>query len=627
MRRLPQIQRLDPVCLDEVKKLSSSSIFEELCDEIVAQSPRGTSSDTEQHESSEEDHSPTLLHAGGLAHRRRLILVTSVAAALLLVIVVSTTLISSNNPSGRTTTPWRAARALPSGTHFTSPLGPSGTWQLVGDVLGSGWKLATSGPPPSSLTCPSTPACYALAGNFASPRGGAPLLSESLYVSSDFGVTWSVLPMPTGFTATTRLSCADALSCSAGGTIKGHSIFITTTDGGHQWATSPLFGLTGDLYELTCSSGTHCHGIARPARVLPGTAAAEQAAQREFPHESFVTTTDGGLSWTTSPLPDADAVSEFNCYNASHCLVMGNRSLASAGVRSLADRFSGVNQELVTAIETFQRTSREEGQFPPGHPIPENTKSQTALLTNAFARFATSVSRLPWQSSDSGDVEALLRAASALPQDIGQNAAGLPTYWDTDLRTLDIAQVKIDLDIGVGSTGPGFFVRSTNDGGRTWTTGSSVVAELDSSNTLSCSSASSCMALSYQTTPNTPDVIVTSDGGATWLARSFPSDVPHPGVADLSCTSANDCWVSGTEAVPQVIGNVHNGDSPLILGTTDRGLTWTKLTFTVPPGARNPYGQSYQSIGSISCPTASACIALGEGAQGATTTPVYSYVR
>jgi len=46
----------------------------------------------------------------------------------------------------------------------------------------------------------------------------------------------------------------------------------------------------------------------------------------------------------------------------------------------------------------------------------------------------------------------------------------------------------------------------------------------------------------------------------------------------------------------------------------------------VPSGAPNAYGQSYLSIGSISCPAANTCVALGAAAQSSPTAPVYSFV-
>jgi hypothetical protein len=62
-----------------------------------------------------------------------------------------------------------------------------------------------------------------------------------------------------------------------------------------------------------------------------------------------------------------------------------------------------------------------------------------------------------------------------------------------------------------------------------------------------------------------------------------------------------------------------------VLGTTDGGSTWSRVTFRVPSSAPDYYGQSYMSIGSISCPAAGSCVALGEGAQSAPSTPTYSF--
>ncbi|MFZ0248460.1 MAG: hypothetical protein WAL61_00840 [Acidimicrobiales bacterium] len=111
----------------------------------------------------------------------------------------------------------------------------------------------------------------------------------------------------------------------------------------------------------------------------------------------------------------------------------------------------------------------------------------------------------------------------------------------------------------------------------------------------------------------------------SWTARPLPSDVPDPQLVSISCASPTTCWLSGQEAVPIVIGNVHDGGSSVILGTNDEGATWQRVTFSVPSGAPNYYGQSYLSMGPIACPTTRACVAIGAVAQGSKSTPVYSY--
>ena len=77
---------------------------------------------------------------------------------------------------------------------------------------------------------------------------------------------------------------------------------------------------------------------------------------------------------------------------------------------------------------------------------------------------------------------------------------------------------------------------------------------------------------------------------------AFPATVPLPTMSALYCPSSSECWVTGSEAVPQVIGRLHDGGSSVILHTTDGGLTWSRTTFAVPAGAPNPYGQSFTNV-------------------------------
>ena len=66
--------------------------------------------------------------------------------------------------------------------------------------------------------------------------------------------------------------------------------------------------------------------------------------------------------------------------------------------------------------------------------------------------------------------------------------------------------------------------------------------------------------------------------------------------------------------------------SPVLIGTTDGGSTWSKVVFSTPATAPNPTGQSYLSMGSVTCPTARVCLAHGMAAQNANYAPVYSLV-
>jgi hypothetical protein len=121
-------------------------------------------------------------------------------------------------------------------------------------------------------------------------------------------------------------------------------------------------------------------------------------------------------------------------------------------------------------------------------------------------------------------------------------------------------------------------------------------------------------------------VATSDDGGRTWTPEALPNDVPNALLNGLACGSHTVCWVSGSESIPQKVGNSVNGGSSVLLGTTDGGATWSKVTFSVTATAPNPTGQSYLAIFAISCPSPSVCLAKGGGAQGADVSPIYSLV-
>jgi photosystem II stability/assembly factor-like uncharacterized protein len=122
------------------------------------------------------------------------------------------------------------------------------------------------------------------------------------------------------------------------------------------------------------------------------------------------------------------------------------------------------------------------------------------------------------------------------------------------------------------------------------------------------------------------DIASTSNGGLTWTPDPLPADVPQPFLSGLSCPTDNECWAAGSDAVPQKIGTGTDGGSSVLLGTTDGGSRWSRVTFSVPSDAPNYDGQSYLSIGLISCPSAEVCVALGATAQSSPSAPVYSLV-
>jgi photosystem II stability/assembly factor-like uncharacterized protein len=551
-RTIQRLRRSDPVDMGDVESFSTHPLFDELFATIVSGTrDESTVSALAVVRSVDEISPPDTVRRPGRVWQRPRPRFLLVAVALVALVALVAATVSVGHGGGgviRSTTPWRAARALSSAGPLAPPGGASGTWQLVDDLASSGWQQNTTGPPPGQLTCPTTTACYALAGAYASPDANAPLLAESLYLSTDLGQAWSVLPMPGGFSPTTPLSCPGALACSVGGVIGGHStamggivggrpVFLTTTDGGHRWTEDP-FTEGEELISLTCVTSDACDGVAAPssdAALLNGT------FSHQPPMESFVRTTDAGVHWTALAFAPGDNVVTVSCTTELACVAVGyDQALTSK---------SG------SSIPGFALSTNDGGSHWRQGRLPANFGF--AYLSGA-----------PTLALSCVDIRTCMALGTTSAPNPDQCVGSGP-----------------DVHPPAGATG--------------------------------CSSGRTMLVSA---------VVTTSDGGATWQRRPLPSDVPVPEMSAVTCASADICWLPGTEAVPQVIGNVHDGGSAVILGTADGGSTWAKVKFTVPSGAPNPYGQSYMNVGAISCPTADACLALGISPQGSKTTPVYRYL-
>ena len=321
MNDLDLLKRIDPVDTLVVEALVERPVFDDLFNEVVGErstpdapfpATRGLSST-----------------GWSISKRRWLGSVAALAIVGSLITVGVVRLTASTRVSTvpvahlNETTAWEPARRLPPAGHF-GPRPAGGSWQLVSAIVHTGWLLNTSGPGSGFLACPTQRTCYVFGLTPESDTHSGHTPYDDLYVSGDAGQTWSVLPMPTGVDATlARPSCWAELACAVGGTVGRTSVLASTVDGGHQWRITPT-GLSGDLVQLKCSSGKTCHGVSAPSYVAFSLIPPPQPA-----NESFVTTTDGGKSWTTSPLPPTDWVSAMACTTTEDCVMVGYPKSAS----------------------------------------------------------------------------------------------------------------------------------------------------------------------------------------------------------------------------------------------------------------------------------------------------------
>lgn len=213
------------------------------------------------------------------------------------------------------------------------------SWKLVSEINQSSWQE-----PPTSgfqsglaLTCPTTSTCYV---EDSPPSGGRP---EQVEFTHDGGATWqqatlpAALNMPTGGVncATTGscltgklalplggLDCVNANTCvsfaeSPGSNAwpppAGDYVFVTTDDGGQTWTALPAPApLPRGFVFSDVSCTTPTSCVAVGAAPGPST----------FTSRSMVTT-DGGRSWAQSELPDGFVAIGVRCFVSGSCLATG----------------------------------------------------------------------------------------------------------------------------------------------------------------------------------------------------------------------------------------------------------------------------------------------------------------
>lgn len=111
---------------------------------------------------------------------------------------------------------------------------------------------------------------------------------------------------------------------------------------------------------------------------------------------------------------------------------------------------------------------------------------------------------------------------------------------------------------------------------------------------LTCPTPTTCYVEDSPPTVGSPgQVEVTHDGGSTWQQASLPGDVALP-TTGLDCVTAATCVSVAADGT----GNEE------FVTTDDGGQTWT--SFPVPADLPSPF-----AISSVSCTTATACVAVG----------------
>ncbi len=557
------LRRIDPVDEWAVEAAATHPVFGELCEEIVSAPPARDPTDAAVSVSSRRARPRARRAAARTRGVRRALVAGASAVVVALGALAGTGAIGGGGGlRGPFTTRWHDAHALDAGRSARG----TGTWRLVDDLLTGTWQQNDYGPPPGRLSCATPSRCYVMAGRYPSAMAGAPLLSESLYVTTDQGTDWTVLPMPSGFSPTTALACAGATWCAAGGTYRGQGVLLTTADGGHSFTVMPLPGGLGTLHVLTCPSVGVCDGL-----VSSSTGSLTGPFDATFLSATGLTATGGGAELSDHPILPGDSMVSLACTSPERCTAVGETDATEGTVIPTG----------VSAVTNDGGTTWTAGTVPKGLGI----QGMLSPLACPDATHCVVVGRVAIENP----TQCAATTRGALPAPSGPSLASIP--MSPAVRAISAAESEIAAT----------WARKTRGFGGAYECSSGLVTEVG--------------------------VVATStDGGRTWTPEALPGDVPDPQLDGLACPSATECWVSGSESIPERVGRALDEGSPVLLGTTSAGATWSKVTFSVAPTAPNPTGQSYLTIGAISCPSANVCLAKGSGAQGARVSPVYSLV-
>lgn len=351
-----------------------------------------------------------------------------------------------------------------------------------------GWQVVPVGQlgfvgAPLGLSCvPSTAtACYATLG------------TNSVFDASDLGSwpsSWPSVVVSAGTPTLSAVACESDGGCLA----IGDGVEATSTDDGHTWDETTDAALKGDQFAfLTCPYPSTC--------IASGTTTASSAQVG-----IVLLTSDLGASWTAAAVPwEVGDVGASAC-NSTTCIAIPSfsASLANVPAQLLRSTDSGLDWSLVTlapatsndvftgvACPTVSSCIAVGSTYSP--PQPGWNVTSTALVET---------------SSDAG---ATWTQVAGTPSTVGR-FGGLACTSSVDCVTS-------------GAT-PGTGIESayvTTDGGATWAPIGTMVdpSQSFSEGTTIEQCASLCTAISldvgyYQRALPYPDVLVSSDGGATW---------------------------------------------------------------------------------------------------------------
>jgi len=500
---------------------------------------------------------------------------------------------------------------------------------------GTTWSLQTASAPSGaasssldSVACSSSTSCEAL--GYYYPSGST---AASIFAEGWNGTTWSLQTTPAHAGATSSawhgVSCSSATDCEAVGDYDtggfGSGEPFAERWNGSKWALQTVAAAadaTNLLSGVSCSS-TDCEAVGQSYFSTSGSS--HNLAERW-----------NGDKWALQPIPTLSGgtlgyLDGVSCSSATHCETVGYYANGSGDDVPSAESWngsrwalqttptpSGMTDSYLLGVSCSSSSDCEAVGF-------SNASGDDATLTEGWNGTKWTLQTTP--NPNGSTLEGVSCSSTSDCEAVGAsyNSSGvlvtLAESWNGTSWTVQtvpnpagatrsyldavVCSSSSDCDaVGAYFNSSGVLVTLAESwNGTSWTAQSvpnPTGATSSSLDGVACSSSSDCEAVgaSY----NSSGVLVTlAEGwnGTEWVlqATPTPTGATYSSFDGVACSSTSDC---------EAVGASYNSSGvPMTLAEGWNGTTWTLQS------TQNPNDATYSLLKSVSCPSSSACEAVG----------------
>jgi hypothetical protein len=483
-----------------------------------------------------------------------------------------------------------AVGSFGTGERSTATGGTCTKGALVERWDGRAWSIQSAPVPPAAkdvvldqVSCPLATRCM-VTGVYTNDRG-----QSIMFAARWTGAGWTILPIirPPGATLDqpTALSCSSIDACTAVGYTRGgsHPASLTERWNGHRWKTERIAGHAGT--GPATLTGVSC--VARMAcRVVGGraTGARRTVTLAAIRHGSTwsVQRTPNAMFGVGTGTVESASLDSISCVSSVACTAVG-----SVGDQAGAARWDGVSWLI--------------------EPAPNPADARSSVLRSVSCTSASDcVAVGAYETPGGAEWVALAERWD------GTRWSILPTPNPTRTSLYGVSCTSARACTAVGGTatrsgliGPAIVERWD---GRKWSIQPIPTQASATLSAVSCPSVSHCVAVGTSYGGSGAMPLIEGWDGTKWSIAQIakPSGAEEASLSGVSCTSASACIAVGTSDLwksPQASAVIEAWD----------GAHWSIQS------APNPAGVAGISLSGVSCPSATACVAVGDGLIGRAT--------